>query len=383
VSEEAIRPHFALFDALRGLAVLAVVAFHVSSITGNIGLGVSGRLAEVLGAQAVALFYVISAFLLYRPYVAARVAGRPRPSAWRFARRRVRRIVPAYWTALTVLAIYPGIVGVFSGSFWRYYGFLQLYSHETLGRGIPVAWTLCVEVSFYALLPLWALLAARLPWWRGELAALAVVAAAGVAVQLAAARLTVSDLWAAALPGQLPWLATGMALAVASVLAPPWLERAVAPASGRCWLVALGALAGLMALVPDGGLAGLVAALGTPQSLHRTAVKLALSLVLCAALTLPVVFGSGGGGLPRRVLRLRPVAWIGTLSYSLYLYHLTIAELLGLRADPLHFSQGGLGLAAKIDQGATPVLLLATLAVTIPVAALSYRFVERPFFHPH
>src|SRR5204862_3957625 len=136
------------------------------------------------------------------PCVSARVRGAPAPRVARYARRRVLRIVPAYWLALTVLALFPGIVGAFSGDWWRYYFFLQLYSSHTLGGGIPVAWTLCVEASFYVLLPLWAIAMRRLlgpeprAALRVELGALAVVAAGGVAVQVAAARNVVSDLLA-------------------------------------------------------------------------------------------------------------------------------------------------------------------------------------------
>lgn len=381
-ADAAGRPHFALFDALRGIAVVGIVTFHVSSITGNLGEGAAGRVAEVLGGQAVCVFFVISGFLLYRPFVAARAAGRPRPALRRYARRRAARVVPAYWTALTVLAAYPGIAGVFSGDFWRYYGFLQLYSHDTFGRGIPVAWTLCVEVTFYALLPVWAAVAGRLPWWRGELVALAAGAAVGVTIQLLGARGAVSGLVVSALPGQLAWLCLGMALAVASVVAPRRLSAFVTRRPELLWAAALGALVWLAVLVPAGGLAGLVQALASPAPLGRAALKVALSLVLCAALVLPAVFGEDGGGLPRRVLRLAPVAWLGTVSYSFYLYHLTIAELLGLDADPQHFSAGGLGLATSLEPLATPGLLALTMLATAPVAALSYRHVERPFFRP-
>jgi peptidoglycan/LPS O-acetylase OafA/YrhL len=135
----AVRPHFELFDALRGIAVVSVIAFHVASITDKLGRGLTGRTAEVLGAQAVIVFFVISGFLLYRPFVAARVARRQEPSLRRFGRRRVGRILPAYWVALTLLALYPGITGVFSDEGWRYYAFLPLYSADTINQGIPVA----------------------------------------------------------------------------------------------------------------------------------------------------------------------------------------------------------------------------------------------------
>src|SRR4051794_19182180 len=156
-------PRFPLFDALRAIAVLAVVVFHVAGLTGALAGWPLGSAALVLGACGPLLFFVISGFLLYRPFVAARVRGTPPPRAGRYARRRALRILPAYWLALTVLAVFPGIVGAFTGDWWRYYLFLQLYSDRTLGLGIPVAWTLCVEVAFYAVLPAWALAMRR---WR-------------------------------------------------------------------------------------------------------------------------------------------------------------------------------------------------------------------------
>ena len=82
--------------------------------------------------------------------------------------------MPAYWVALTVIAIAVPLDGVFEpGHAVVYYGFLQIYTDLALG-GITQAWSLCVEVAFYALLPLWALaLARRAPSVRGELWALA------------------------------------------------------------------------------------------------------------------------------------------------------------------------------------------------------------------
>ena len=374
----AERPHFELFDALRGIAVVSVIAFHVASITDKLGRGLSGRTAEVLGAQAVIVFFVISGFLLYRPFVAARVAGRREPSLKRFGRRRAGRILPAYWVALTLLALYPGITGVFSDDGWRYYAFLQLYSTDTINQGIPVAWTLCVEVTFYLTLPLWVIAARRLSP-RGDLLALAAIGVAGALLQLLAARQVIPRLWADALSGQLAWLTLGMGLAVWSVVREAGPPGVVVRRPELCWAVALLGLAGLVALTPDGGLAGLVTALSQPEDVPRAVAKIVCSVALAAGFVLPAVFGERAGGLPRRVLAWAPVAFLGTVSYSLYLYHLTIAQLLGFQTDPFHFEATGLGLADDVN---TPVLLVLTLALAGAIAAVSFRWVERPFFKP-
>lgn len=384
-------PRFALFDSLRGLAAIAIITFHVFSITGAMDRAVVGDAVAVLGPRSLILFFVISGFLLYRPYVAARVEGRPGPRTSRYLRRRALRIIPAYWAALTVLAIYPGIVGVFSEDWWRYYFFLQLYSTETVGAGIPVAWSLCVEVAFYLLLPFWAMAVARLrlgsgpsAWLRAELIPLALAALVGVTFQVLASRQVVSDIVASSLLGQSTWLALGMALAVASVAAArseheSGAVRSVVRRPGLCWIGALAALIALTALLQPGGLLGILEALNTRQPVPETLVAIVLTGAMCALFVLPAVFGEDAGGVPRRLLATAPIAWLGLVSYGLFLWHLPIAQLLALPADPFHFSASGLDLAAKIPFAVTPSLLVLTIAVTSVMAAISYYVLELPF----
>ena len=383
-------PRFALFDSLRGIAVLCIITYHVTSITGEINRPVIGDLCAVLGNQALLFFFVVSGFLLYRPYAAAHAVGRSRPSTRRYARRRALRILPAYWTALTLLAIFPGIVGVFSGDWWRYYFFLQEYSNRTIGAGIPPAWSLCVEVSFYVALPLWAILIRRLrstlwtrSWLRAELMPLALVALLGVLVQVAASRLVISDLLATTLLGECTWLALGMSLAVASVAAQhdglSRVARIVTERSGLCWIGALACLAAATAILQPGGLFNIILSLHTKQPIARTLAGILLTGGLAVLLVAPAVFGEDAAGLPRLILRWRPLAWLGVVSYSVYLYHLVVAELLGEQADPGHFSAAGLGLVKQAGIGPTLVLFALTVAVTVTIAAISYRFVELPF----
>ncbi len=371
--------------------MLGIVAFHATELTGRLGLGLTGRMAEVAGSEAVITFFVISGFLLYRPYVAARARGRPVPSAKRYARRRALRILPAYWTTLTLLAIFPGIVGVLSGDWWRYYGYLQLYSHRTQGGGIPVAWTLCVEVTYYIALPVWALAVRRITADGGartllgaEIWPLALVAAGGVAVQLAAAERLIPYQLGVSLAGQITWLAIGMGLAGASVAAHQdgaMLRRlrAFADRPELCWAVSIAAFAGLMAMVPGGGLFGLIAAVQTRQSAIATLTKVALEGVLVTFLVLPAVFGDQRRGLPRRLLAAAPIAWLGVISYSFYLWHLTIMQLIALPRAPGAFSASGLNLLGHVHVAPSLVLYAVAFAATGAVATVSYRLVELPF----
>ena len=150
---------------MRAVAALSIVAYHVAFFSRATEHGATGALLSRLSV-GVTLFFVISGFLLYRPMVRARRAGdRPRPLG-DYARRRVLRIVPAYWLALTVLAIYPGLHGVFTDHWWVYYGFLQVYSADTIIQGIGPAWSLCTEAAFYVALPFLAVALGRVSWRR-------------------------------------------------------------------------------------------------------------------------------------------------------------------------------------------------------------------------
>jgi peptidoglycan/LPS O-acetylase OafA/YrhL len=382
-------PRFPLFDGLRGAALLAVLAFHTAEYSGHIGLGPLGRLAEALGPDAIIVFFILSGFLLYRPFASTRAAGRKLPSTGRYLRRRALRILPAYWFALTLLAIYPGVHGVFTSHWWRYYGFLQVYSSYGRSSGIDVAWTLCVEATFYAALPLWAMVMRRVPgassvrgFLRSELACLGVVAAGGILVQLAVSRNHLPYALGVSLIGESPWIVIGMALAVVSVACTedPEVLRWVRAAASRpnlCWLLAAACAGGLMVLVPKGGLFGLIASAQYPESLAKTLAKLALEATLAAAFTLPAVFDEGRQGIAHRVLGFRTMIRLGVVGYGFYLYHMTVVQLLAV--THVGTRDTGLGLVSHLHVAPTTILFVLTFAVTYVLASASYQFVELPF----
>jgi peptidoglycan/LPS O-acetylase OafA/YrhL len=365
-------PRFPLFDSLRGLAVLAVLVWHVFVFTGALDRRWIGDAVSSAGTMGPLLFFVLSGFLLYRPWVAAS----PAPAVGRYFRRRALRILPAYWLALTVLALWPGITGVFTGEWWRYYFFLQLYDSDTVTLGIPVTWTLCVEVTFYLALPLWVAATRRLET-RGKLTALAGLAVFGAVMQIGAGRETIDDTLAQSLLGQSVWFALGMALAVISAagIRPP----AVADHPGRCWAVALAAFLVLVVLRDQpNGFFGLIVELERQQPYPKLLADLALTGVILALIVFPAVWDDPGQ-LPQRALAWGPLAFVGLISYGVYLWHLTIAELLILPESPFHFEASGLNLVNDIPQGATPICLVLTIAASGAIAWLSYRYVELPF----
>ena len=155
------------------------------------------------------------------------------------------------------------------------------------------------------------------------------------------------------------WFALGMALAVASVAfhGRQDLPRAIRVVSGRpglCWLGALVAYLAMCALLTS-----------APQHLYYSVSQAfwqyVLSGVFAALLVLPAVFGDAAKGWPRRLLSWPRLAWLGVISYGVYLWHATIATTL--------ISHG--------MQNWAP-LLVTDLVLTIAIAAASYYLVERP-----
>lgn len=341
---------FPMFDSLRAVAALCVVGFHgVYQVAGNAQVGEAwwryGRNLDV----GVPIFFAISGFLLYRPFVAARQAGRPLPSLRRYAVRRALRIVPAFWVALVVVTIWFDLPDTRSlEGIVRYFGFLQVYDSDTAVRMIGQAWSLDVEVVFYLALPLWAL------WGlRSGVPGLVALIAASVAWKLFAVSQAdpaqAGDVaWFLVFPAWVDHLAIGMLLAVLSV------RGGVPRVLGRPRVMWAAALLLFVA-------AAWVLQPGPRESATDTSylVRHLLFGGLIFCLLAPAVFGS-----------LRPtrlLTWIGTVSYSLYLIHFAAIAQLSLWWDDVPRGAGWIAWAA------------AVLGGSLLLAAVGYQLVERPF----
>ena len=147
---------------LRAVAALLVVGTHAAFATGKLTHGYVGAIYARLEV-GVAIFFVFTGFLLFRPWVRAAAGGSAAPDLRRYARHRVRRIVPGYTvTVLVVFALYTVFTpGPNPGQSWyglfRYLTFTQIYTDDylitLLHTGLSQMWSLAVEVSFYAVLP--------------------------------------------------------------------------------------------------------------------------------------------------------------------------------------------------------------------------------------
>ncbi len=110
---------FPALNAVRAVGALAVVATHVGFDTGEIGVGAHGAVLSRLDF-GVALFFVISGFLLSRPFFLAREAGGPRPGYGHYLWKRALRVLPLYWaTVVLALLVLPGNVDAGPGTWVR------------------------------------------------------------------------------------------------------------------------------------------------------------------------------------------------------------------------------------------------------------------------
>ncbi|SDO52080.1 Peptidoglycan/LPS O-acetylase OafA/YrhL, contains acyltransferase and SGNH-hydrolase domains [Cryobacterium flavum] len=160
-------PKLAGIDGLRGVAALAVLVYHVQR-----GLNPSSRDNVFFHdltylSHGVTLFFVLSGFLLYRPFAGALLGRMPHPYLRRYFVSRFLRIFPAYLVVLwaTSIALRTAFLPRNNNGAAQQTGALSwpdLLLASTLAQGatprsirsgLEVAWTLGVELSFYILLP--------------------------------------------------------------------------------------------------------------------------------------------------------------------------------------------------------------------------------------
>jgi len=153
-----IRPrHFPCFDGLRAIAAVLVVMVHTAFASGFTVRSRDGIYTARLEI-GVAVFFLISGFLLYRPFAASHIAGGESPSVGKFWVRRFLRIMPAYWLVFVVTSYWMRVNTIRPGwhSLIAYLGLAQIYIPSQTLTGVTQAWSLCTEIAFYLFLPLYA-----------------------------------------------------------------------------------------------------------------------------------------------------------------------------------------------------------------------------------
>ena len=383
--------HFACFDGLRAMSALAILLCHTAWTSGFTSRTFLGAYTSRLDTS-VSVFFMISGFLMYRPFAVSHLSERTSPTLRTYFQRRLLRIIPAYWLALTILTY--GLHLISLGPGWQgvaiHYLFLQIYFPTAVFYGITQAWTLCTEMAFYFFLPLFAFLVAhrkrnpraQLGWELGGIAVLYVISIAFrswaillpyghiVNGQLVAfcnphclTQPSYSSLLVNWLPAYLDVFGLGMLLAVLSAWSvesrsePPLFGRRLFP-----W--ASWAAAGLAFLLVADVMSNhnILYVVSLRINLERQALEGLIALLLL----LPAVFGPQDTTLIHRFLRSWPVASLGVISYGVYLWHGDLITQI-FRWTGWHYD-------------GVPFWLLSVtlLAVVIPIASISYFGLERP-----
>ncbi|GAC67712.1 acyltransferase family protein [Gordonia soli] len=344
---------------IRAVAALIVCLTHAAFWTGGYTDDYVGRLFSRFEI-GVAIFFVLSGFLLFRPWVRAAVDDSTPPSVQTYAWHRARRILPAYW--LTVLAVYA-LFTVYAppdaaptGTGWsglvRNLTLTQVYGVGHLHSGLTQMWSLAAEVVFYLLLPVIAWVLIRVVCggrWRPDVLIVGLLAVMCISPiwALAVVGNTGADLtarlWA---PAFLWWFVAGMVLAVVARLIRRW------PATPS-FAVAVAAFA-----LSATGIAGEPTI--TPTTASATIVKHLLYLVIAVGLIGPLIV-SDQSSWWARLCGSRPMVWLGEISYEFFLVHVVVLEV---AVDVLGYG---------VFQGSMIVTFVVTTVASVPIAWVLHR----------
>lgn len=352
----AARGFVPALEGMRGLAALGVLLTHVAFQTGAVSTPVLGRVWGRFDL-AVAVFFALSGFLLWRPHAAAARGLGARPRTGRYFLHRAVRILPAYWVVVVVVLIFLPA----AGGGWKVWaanlGLVQVFVPLTLTDGLTQMWSLSVEVAFYLVLPLLAFALVRL---RGAAARWRIpVLLTAMAVSLGWGFLPIptpdgihSDNW---LPGYLPWFGAGMLLAELVMLSDGPVHRF---ARRRGVMAAVAVVAFGLSCTDLAGPEGLVRA-----APWQYAVKIALGAVLAFALLAPLVLGDG---IRHRLLAGPAALAAGRWSYGVFIWHLLVLSIVFPVFGILPFD------------GHFVFVLVVTVVLSLAVASASYALVEEP-----
>lgn len=330
-------------DKLRAIAVLLVLFTHAPlSLLGEWGLNF--RAYVVPGYLGVDIFFALSGFLITRILLKEKQAGATMRSFWI---RRAIRIFPACYLLLAIVwLVSPGPEMIWVATYTSNFYFLGNVPHSPLGH----TWSLAVEEHFYLV---WPLLLFGLSRRRAE----ATVVLGLIPLSIATAFFVIAkfpneqlQILSHVTPARILTLALGSLLAFheTSIFRRPWTF---------CSIGIVGAIIGYL-----WALCGfLIPALRPYAGLHQL-----LGLALLSTSILLLFIQADRLSLPKTTAILgTPLAYIGRISYGLYLYHLPIFYALSTTSS----SPAESGLASRTA---------LAIALSFLAASISYYAFERP-----
>jgi len=362
---------------LRALAATWVMLFHIIGFAGPrailLDVGpVQLKIHPLLtcGWVGVDLFFVLSGFLLTTHLMQS--MANPAPGLHRrYFLARIRRVLPAYWAQLAILVLVAVVV---AGSLPSWIGYVPLHvpmlhfvSEKASWAINGVYWTLPIEFGFYLCLPFIVRLLARAERRPGasRWVTLAIVYAAALALTWSY-RYLAYHAFAGADSNTIVWAVSQLPgsfdVFMAGVVAAAWMRwRRAAGVTGtarQSTILAIAGLAGVLVMIYYADRIYLTFWHGHPALFVWHSINSAFAALLVAGIAM-------GGGLTRFVFENRLAVWLGTISYSTYLWHYPILQWLKPHLDK---ASAGLG-----------IYLAATITLTTLAAAASYYGIERPF----
>lgn len=360
-------------DSLRGFSTILIVVYHTSFVSGY-----TVAHADSVGAYidrlniGVAIFFVLSGFLIFRPFAHSLIHGSPLPKTRNYYLKRAARILPGYWLALFVLAGLDALTIVNTSGFIRNVFIVHSFTEHNVFTGIRQAWTLAVEMSFYVVVPAFAYVFVRQA--RRRIASVSVVtllkALSALFLGAYAFRLFIhqTDFWFLDtahiwLPSHMDTLALGMGLAV----------LVEAPASAKTLSKLKNFIANHTgAFVVSSVFVWLISAnINMAIGLNRTEFHIDLLghfLYGVASVLLVAPFCVDSQALLVKAMSFRLFTWLGTISYGIYLWHM--AFLGGDFAEKY--------MPYTENDGQVLLRFLVVLPASIAIASLSYYVLERP-----
>lgn len=343
---------FAYIDALRGYAILAVIAFHVSYNVA--GLDASVRRFLSAGSAGVQLFFVVSALTMILSWKARSDGVRS------FYIRRLFRIAPMFWLSIPMFLVLRGFVpaqwstnGTSWGDVLASVFFVNGWHPESINNVVFGGWSVAVEMTFYLIFPV-------LVFSLRSLNS-ALVALIGTAVLALVLNPLAAKFWSEMSPSlpatqidmfTLLWFWNQLPVFVVGICV-YFLLRDVTVSPG---LASIGIFASV-------GMAGLIKFIPVPALEH-------VAYALCFGV-LTFCLGKGAG----KLLVNRVICEIGKVSFSAYLWHSIVLSLL-FRAPrwtkPLGLYDPTNGVPFYV------CLFIGVTAITFALSAFTYRFVERP-----